>query len=194
MNFRSEDQSFENNDDHILTIIRIYRKLFRLKELYRRGWINHGIPKDVCESVGEHILSTTLLSLIVCDYAYSYLDREKIMMMSLLHDVGEIYTGDIIPDDGIPSKKKVNLERDSFLKVIRHLPNAEEYYNLWEEYILLKSPEAIFVNQIDKLDMALQALIYQKHLGVEMNDFFKSAQNKIHDPLLLRFLEIIVSE
>ncbi len=65
---------------------------------------------------------------------------------------------------------------------------------IWQEYQENNSPESKIVHQIDKLEMILQAKIYQKdgHSQEKLESFFESAKKDITDPKLKElFTEII---
>ena len=66
---------------------------------------------------------------------------------------------------------------------------APEWLGLFHEYESGLSEEAKFVKQIDKLDMGLQASIYQSRQELDLSEFTNSARLKITDSNLLRFLE-----
>ena len=51
---------------------------------------------------------------------------------------------------------------------------------LWAEYDEGTSPEAILVHDLDRLDMALQAIRYGRIQGVETKEFLLSARKSIH--------------
>ena len=57
---------------------------------------------------------------------------------------------------------------------------------IWQEYQENTSPESKIVHQIDRLEMALQAKIYQKdgHSQEKLESFFESAKTDITDPKL----------
>ena len=58
---------------------------------------------------------------------------------------------------------------------------APEWVDLFEEYEQGQTPEAKFVKQLDKLDMALQAEIYQADHGISLEEFIESARLRIVD-------------
>ncbi|MEC8353677.1 MAG: HD domain-containing protein, partial [Candidatus Thermoplasmatota archaeon] len=66
---------------------------------------------------------------------------------------------------------------------------ATEWLGLFHEYESGNSEEARFVKQIDKLDMGLQAIIYQSRQKLDLSEFTESAKSKITDSNLLRFLD-----
>jgi putative hydrolase of HD superfamily len=129
--------------------------------------------------------------MLLVDKDTADLDLNKVIVMSLLHDVGEIYCGDLIPSDNIPNEVKTETERASFRQVFSNLSKSERFLELWEEFIEGETPEARFVRQIDKLEMALQAKIYQLHSHLNMNEFIETAGEFIYEPGLVKILEDI---
>jgi putative hydrolase of HD superfamily len=65
---------------------------------------------------------------------------------------------------------------------------APEWVALFEEYEQGKTPEAKFVKQLDKLDMALQAERYQDEYGLSLGEFIESARLRIDDEDLQNLL------
>ncbi len=60
---------------------------------------------------------------------------------------------------------------------------------MWEEYERQASPEARFVRQIDRLEMALQASVYEKQGFTDLDNFFLSARQAISEPRLVALME-----
>ena len=113
--------------------------------------------------------------------------------MSLLHDWAESKTGDFMPDE-ITSSKKIILEESAMKEILDMLPDKakEDYYVIWKEYQDNTSRESKFVHELDKLEMALQAKIYEKNADPEkIKPFLTSAIDQIQDDDLKKlFLEI----
>jgi putative hydrolase of HD superfamily len=170
-------------------VISTYYDLVHLKHLYRQGWLEHEIPQDRCESVAEHTFGVALISMIVADLYFPELDLQKVLRMALIHDLGEVYAGDIIPKSRIKAEHKHQREKESLCQVLGELPQVEYYLELWEEYETGKSPEARFVRQIDKLEMALQAQIYERQTQRDLKDFYISAEKNINNPKLNDILQ-----
>jgi putative hydrolase of HD superfamily len=170
-------------------LIEAYLELDHLKQLYRQGWLRRGIPPERCESVAEHVFGMAMLAWWIADAHFPLLDRDKVIRMALIHEVGEIYTGDIIPGDRVPVEEKHRLEREGFWHVAGKLPSGEAYLALWEEYESGSSPEARFVKQVDRLEMACQARVYQQQGYENMAEFFASADAGIEDGVLRNFLD-----
>ena len=87
-------------------IIEFYFELNHLKQLFRQGWLLKGIPVDKCESVADHLFGTSILTLIIADNHFETLNTVKLLKMVLIHELGEIYLGDITPHDHISKEMK----------------------------------------------------------------------------------------
>jgi putative hydrolase of HD superfamily len=94
--------------------------------------------------------------------------------MALIHDFGEIYAGDFIPHDRIEPNQKYQLEKQSVLQVLSKLNHGAEWIALWEEYEKGESTESQFVRQIDRLEMLLQASVYEHQGLANLSEFFTS--------------------
>ncbi|MBI5146786.1 MAG: HD domain-containing protein [Thaumarchaeota archaeon] len=154
-----------------------------LKAIPRQGWINKLGLKDP-ESVADHCYSMAVMAMIFSDL--KKLDTEKMIKMTLLHDLAEAITGDLTPDDVIKSKKE-KMENRAMKKILANLPEPIriKYEKLWMEYQQNSTREARLLHQIDKLEMALQAKSYKKRFTKkQLKPFFDSAKKEITDPEL----------
>ncbi len=173
---------------HLAPLIEAYFEFNHLKQLYRQGWLQHGVSPRRCESVAEHSFGVAILALFLADAEGPELDTSRVLRMALLHDFGEIYAGDITPADGIDRDEKLRLERQAVQQVFRKLPRGADYLALWEEYERGASPEAQFVRQIDRLEMALQASVYEHQGLADLSEFFVSAEQALSAPGLQSIL------
>lgn len=169
-------------------LIEAYFELNQLKVLYRQGWLRRGIPPERCESVAEHVFGMAMLAWWIAGAYFPLLDPNKILRMVLAHELGEIYTGDLVPGDQVPAEAKHRLEREGLLRVVGKLPSGAEILALWEEYEAVLTPEARFVKQVDRLEMAFQAAIYEKQGLGDMSEFFASAGAGVLDEPLRAIL------
>lgn len=170
-------------------LIEAYFELNHLKQLYRQGWLRRGIPPERCESVAEHVYGMAMLGWWIADAEFPELDRDKIVRMSLVHELGEIYVGDITPGDRVNPAEKHRLEREALLKVVDKLPKGAEYLALWEDFEQGQSPEARFVRQLDRLEMAFQAAAYRQQGFGPLEEFFATTDAALEDPRLRAIFE-----
>lgn len=166
-----------------LPIIAAFYEFNHLKALYRQGWLRHGIPKEQCETVAEHSMGVALLALFLADESFPDLDQGKLIVMGLLHDFGEIYAGDIVPGK-MSLEEKHELERKSVERVFLRFPQGQKYLAIWEEFEAQATPEARFMKEIDRLEMGLQASVYEQEGLGDLSVFFDSADQALSTPEL----------
>jgi len=165
-------------------IASVFLEFVRLKQLYRQGWLNNGVPHKKCESVADHSMGVALLAMLLADSYFPELDSTKIIRMALLHDFGEIYAGDITPDENVSLAEKHTRESESIHKVLETLDTSERYLELWEEFEAGQSPEAKLVKEIDRLEMGLQAHFYEQEERLDLSDFFQAVDKAVSLPEL----------
>jgi putative hydrolase of HD superfamily len=110
--------------------------------------------------------------------------------MSILHDWAESKIGDFMPDE-IGYDKKSELENYAMTEILESLPQTIQldYQNIWDEFLARDTPESRLVHELDKLEMALQAKIYEKDVDPErVKPFIISAVEQIIDPDLKKIL------
>ena len=175
-------------------ILDFFKTAVNLKNISRQGWINKLSLKHP-ESVSDHSYSMAIMGMVISDL--EKYDTEKIMKMILLHDLAESHIGDYTPGQ-IMRENKIKIENNAYDEIISTLPDIIklQYDKIWEEYQKQESPESKIVHQIDKLEMALQAKMYQKQGSSKatVESFFKSAENGITHPKLKDILNQILQD
>lgn len=164
--------------------------LFNLKKNKRTGWINHRVPYP--ESIADHMYRMAIASF----FAPPGIDATKCMAMSLVHDIAEAITGDITPSDTNHTKASKALLEQSAMESIReligpsHSDISEKILSLWKEYEERKTPEARFVKDLDRYEMLLQALEYEKeHPSLDLSTFFQSVPLTLNTPQVTEWTE-----
>ncbi len=107
------------------------------------------------ESVAEHSWAITLMAYLLQD-EFPEVDINKVIKMCLIHDLGEIFTGDIptfIKTEG-DSKKEEELLNEWVASLDE--PFRSEFGELYEEMEALKTPEARLYKSMDKLEALIQ--------------------------------------
>lgn len=173
-------------------LIRFFQVTGRLKRTPRSGWVEVGIPQP--ESVADHLFRTAILCMIYADL--EDLNQLKLLRMALIHDLPEAITGDLTPS------KKTKVSKDREDTVINQLLNLlpiklrEKYLIDWKEYQEGKTRDAKAVRQLEKLEMALQAIEYKPAglTGQNLERFIKSAEKAITQPELTRLLSHTLEE
>lgn len=173
-------------------ILDFFKTAANLKKISRQGWVDKLSITDP-ESVADHSYSMSIMCMVISDLG-NY-DTEKILKMALLHDLAESKIGDYTPKQ-ISKEEKTEIENNAFIEIIEKLPDSikSQYLEIWQEYQENNSPESKLVHQIDRLEMALQAKLYQKegHPKEKLESFFESAKTDITDPKLKELFTMII--
>ncbi len=160
-------------------LISIFLETGKLKRLIRTGWLRHHIKEP--ESVADHSFRTIFMAMVLGDILD--VDFQKLIRMAVLHDMAEIKVGDITPHSGISRKEKRKMEEEGLRKILGGIPNVNSYIELWLEYEAQESKEAKMLREIDKLEMALTALEYQRMSPEkDLTEFIKEADDHIKSP------------
>ncbi|HOD53429.1 MAG TPA: HD domain-containing protein [Candidatus Cloacimonadota bacterium] len=157
-----------------------YEILFQLKNLYRQGWLQAGISKEHCESIADHSFALAMLCLKYQKDYPEMLDMEKMLKMTLIHDLAEAVIGDITPSEEISLKDKFSMEKEAIESILSHFPDSDELLDIWLDFETGGSSTALYVKQMDKIEMMLQALVYQNH-SVDLSSFFESTEKQMQN-------------
>lgn len=157
-----------------------------LKALARAGWVRRGVPSP--ESVAAHSWG---LAWLVLQLLPDELDRERALAYAVVHDLAEVRVGDITPHDGVSGEDKAAREVQAMRAMRTRWPRGEQTLALWEAYEAQADPEARFVRQLDRLDMALQALAYARAGAEGMQEFVESARRVVCEPALVAILDAV---
>ena len=145
-----------------------------MKELKRSGWLMREVKLP--ESDADHSFGVALLAMMLTP---DNLDKQKCMELALVHDLAEIYVGDFTPHDNISKEYKDKLEREGALRLAKEL-DWSQLSDLIDEYNDKITPEAKFVNLLDKLETVMTAKYYDDNnrsentLIEEFSDYAKN--------------------
>jgi putative hydrolase of HD superfamily len=175
-----------------MDIKKFYDIAKNLKDTRRAGWVERGVSDP--ESVSDHSFMVSLLCLI---FPNDNINKAKAVKMAVVHDLAESTVGDLISKENweggsISKADKFKLEKKAIADIVSCLgeKEASDVLSLWLEYEEGKSPESVFVKDIDILERIMQANEYQKkgnHLK-PLLPFFKDA-DKIKNESVRKFLD-----
>ena len=107
---------------------------------------------DRYENSAEHSWQLMLFAVSLAPYAAAPIDLDRVIKMLLVHDVGEIDTGDTIvyAEEGLAERKAA--ERVAVERIFGLLPPAQAapLLALWQEFEDAATPEARFAHAIDR--------------------------------------------
>lgn len=157
----------------------------KLKSLPRTGWVRRGVPSP--ESVASHSWGVSWLVLAL---APPELDRARALAYAAVHDLAEVRVGDLTPADGVAPEDK-SAREGAAVRALSEALSDPSLARLWEDYEHQTDREARFVRELDRLDMALQALAYHEAGAAGMHEFLDSAEAVVRDPVLAPWLAAI---
>jgi putative hydrolase of HD superfamily len=154
--------------------------LRRLKHLPRAGWLRVGVTSP--ESVAAHSWGVALW---VLTHLPEGLDRGRALAYAILHDAAEAVVGDITPHDGVTPEDKAAREDQAARELFEAWPDL---LALWLAYEAQDDPEARFVRQLDRADMAWEAGALERDGAGDLSDFHTSAARVVHDARIVNTL------
>jgi putative hydrolase of HD superfamily len=164
----------------------------QLKRTARTGWVQRGICE--AEDVAAHTYGAAFTALILAQVITRPLNLEKVLIMALLHDLPEGVTTDI-PTTAwrfFPEGVKMDIERGAMAKIVGGTSFEPVFMRHWEELNQRETAEAMLVHDADKLDMYLQAWIYERQTGNRQlkefwatpREFFYTEAQSIYEELI----------
>jgi len=188
-----------------------------LKKTPRTGFVWLEIKNP--ETIGQHIFRVAIMNWVLAEKVEPKLNIKKIIQISLVHDLCEVYAGDMTPYWGLlpedkekrkevlkrwirlPKKEKEKRDKEKFqkekkalLKLTQGLDPKQktEIINCWLEYEKLISPEGRFVRQGDKVETLLQAIEYWgTKPDTPVMGWWEEVEDLVDNPVLLEFLDQI---
>ena len=151
-------------------VINYYVICNRLKNVIRTGWKNWNVQRERIESVAEHIFGVQMLAIAMkSEYDYKDIDIMKVLYMLAVHELEEIYIGDLTLFQIADGKKK-ELGHKAVKKVLGDLIDKAQIESLILEFDARKTKEAKFAYWCDKLECDLQSKIYDEENCVDLSD------------------------
>lgn len=154
----------------------------QLKRTARTGWGQRGVPNP--EDVAAHSYGVVLATLVLAQMVDKPIDVARALAMAALHDLPEALTSDI-PSPAwryLPPGIKSDVERGALAEMLSGVPFADEMTGLWEELHANKTAAAKLVHDADKIDLLIQATMYEKQTGNRQLDEFWDPPYRFHFP------------
>jgi len=137
----------------------------QLKRTARTGWVQRGVVN--AENVAAHSYGVAFTALILAQLSDETLDLSKLLTMAILHDLPEGLTTDI-PSPAwryLPPDIKLTVERGALSDILAGLPFQDDLQAVWEELHAGQTAEARLTHDADKIDLYIQAYIYEQQTG-----------------------------
>lgn len=163
-------------------IVDFILELDKLKGVTRR---TRPLGLDRYENSAEHSWQIALLAASLAHHAETPVDIDRVIGMLLVHDIGEIDTGDTIvfAEEGLAERKLA--ERAAVTRIFAMLPDtlAARFMALWEEFEDATTPEARFAHAVDRAMPALLNLANEGQSWRENGISYERIVRKIGPPI-----------
>lgn len=156
-------------------VIHLFEQIHPLDRIARAGYVLRGVPEP--ESVSAHSHFVSLLTLLFVDAFPAEFDRSKAITLALIHDLAEAK----LMDTPMPAVDQYlhDLKDQAEIAVIRDLfaPFDSRYAEYFQELVAASSPEACLIRGLDKAQMMLKIVMYQREGKGRLDEFWVNPKN-----------------
>lgn len=169
----------------ITTILQFVKFLNTFRDLKRKIHFSHDtIPEDDA----QHSWQLAVVSWYIIAYKKWPLSIEKCLQFALVHDLVELYAGDVdaIYRTAEDQVHKIEAEKAALTKLIHDYPDAQALWDILIEYEACESEEAIFIYSLDKI---LASMNIANDRGYE----WKMRNHSMHDIISMKESKVMKS-
>lgn len=163
-------------------IVDFILELDKLKGVTRK---TRPLGLDRQENSAEHSWQIAMLAASLAPYAAEPVDMNRVIAMLLVHDIGEIDTGDTIvyATEGWEERKAAELA--AVKRIFGLLPAAqgEAFLALWQEFEAAESAEARFAHAADRAMPVLLNLANNGQSWRENGISYQRVVGRIREPI-----------
>ena len=134
--------------------IKFILEVDKLKSIVRQNFLADGTR---LENDAEHSWHIALMIIVLSEHFSNDVDVLRVMKMLIIHDLVEIYAGDTYCYGDELESDKQEREKNAANLLFNLLPQnqADEFKNIWYEFELRQTPEAVFANIMDRIQPLL---------------------------------------
>ena len=157
-------------------------ELDRLKGVTRKS---KPVGLDRYENSAEHSWQIAMFAGAMAEFADPGVDVHRVMQMLLVHDIGEIDTGDTIVYDDTGLAERKAAERVAVERIFGMLPDPHgaRFLALWEDFEIGETPEARFAHAADRAMPVLLNLANGGGSWVENGIVYERVIAKVGPPI-----------
>lgn len=185
------DEDEEEGD--LKKVLEFMHHVEKLKLNKRTGWYHHRIEQP--ESIADHMYRMAILSMLLPDHN---LDISKCVQLCLIHDLAEALVGDITPLDNVAKEEKLKREKEAIDEFVNGQLSGgkigKRIEALWNEYEERKTIESRTVKDLDRFELALQGVEYEReYQTADLQPFYDQSAH-IQHPRIQRWIRALAKE
>lgn len=171
----------------------------RLKTTKREGWRRFGING---ESISDHMYRMSIMTMMAPASLANKINIPHCTKMALIHDMAEALVGDITPvDTHITKAEKARRESEVMDYITQTLLGkvpggaltGKAIKDIFQEYEDNETLEAQFVHDIDKMELLLQMIEYERSHELDLSEF-AGVKRRIKLPEMMPWAEEVIAE
>ncbi|KAJ5240278.1 HD domain-containing protein [Penicillium chermesinum] len=176
-------------EENTTSPIPFFHLLERLKTTKREGWRRFGING---ESISDHMYRMSVMTMLAPPELAARINVPHCTKMALIHDMAESLVGDITPVDTNVTKAEKARREAAVMDYITTslLGNIKDVFQEYEDNVTL---EAQFVHDIDKMELLLQMVEYERSHKVDLSEFERVA-SRVQLPEIQAWAAQVVKE
>ncbi|MCP4644856.1 MAG: HD domain-containing protein, partial [bacterium] len=156
-------------------LIELFERIHPLDRIARAGYVLRGVTEP--ESVAAHSHFVALMTLLVADAYPDMFDKAKALTMALIHDLPEADLMDIPMPAGDAHLKEAKGAAEQAIAEELFAAIPGEYATLHRELLEAASPEARLVRGIDKAQMMVKVVMYEREHRGHLEEFWENPRN-----------------
>jgi len=136
-------------EETLQPVIDFIRELDKLKGVERK---TRPLGLARFENSAEHSWQLAVLAMALSRFAEGPIRLERVVSMLLLHDIGEIDTGDTIAYATEGTEQRKIAEQPAVKRICAIFPRepGDQFESLWQEFEAAETPEAKFAHAMDR--------------------------------------------
>ncbi len=169
------------NNERIKNQIKFLLVIDEMKNVLRRNLVVDGSRR---ENDAEHSWHLAMLAMILEEYSAEKVDIERVLKITLVHDLVEVYAGDTFAYDAKGNEDKLDRETEAANRLFGMLDPVQgaEIRALWDEFEEKETAESRYANAVDRLQPLLLNYMTNGHTW-KMGD--------VHAPQIYKRMDII---
>ncbi len=162
-------------NDFLERVFGLFEAIHPLDRVPRAGYLLRGVPEP--ESVAAHSHFVSLLALLFAERYPERFDKGRALAMAVVHDLSEARIMDIpMPyADAYLSDAKRKAEQHIIEDLLDGLPG--DLAELHREFDEARTPEARLLRGLDKAQMMLKILCYEREHRGRLEEFWENPAN-----------------
>lgn len=165
-------------------IVEFIIELDKLKSIMRK---NKPVGQSRNENSAEHSWQIAMLAIAAESYAATPVHIDRVVKMLLVHDIGEIDTGDTIVYANIDwesEKQKELVAVERIFGLLRNEALEQQLLTLWQEFEAGETDDAVFAHALDRGMPPLLNLHSNGQSWVENGITYDAVVNRIRAPIM----------